>query len=28
MRIFSYDPFAHRPKEKATVEALRAEARD
>ena len=28
MRIFRFDPFAHRPKEKATVEALRAEARD
>jgi predicted TIM-barrel fold metal-dependent hydrolase len=28
MRIFRYDPFAHRTKEKATVEALRSEARD
>ncbi len=26
MRIFKYDPFAHRPREKATVGALRAEA--
>ena len=26
MRIFRYDPFAHRPKEKCTVGALRAEA--
>ncbi len=28
MRIFSYDPFAHRPREKSTVGALRAEAAD
>jgi len=26
MRFFSYDPFAHRPREKSTVGALRAEA--
>ena len=26
MRLFQYDPFAHRPREKATVGALRAEA--
>ena len=26
MRIFQYDPFAHRPREKCTVEALRREA--
>jgi predicted TIM-barrel fold metal-dependent hydrolase len=26
MRVFRYDPFAHRPKEKCTVGALRAEA--
>ncbi len=26
MRFFQYDPFAHRPREKATVGALRAEA--
>ena len=25
MRIFRYDPFAHRPKERATVGALRSE---
>jgi hypothetical protein len=28
MRIFSYDPFSVRPREKCTVEALRAEATD
>src|SRR5205085_7303181 len=28
MRIFSYDPFAHRPKEQCTVGALRAESPD
>jgi predicted TIM-barrel fold metal-dependent hydrolase len=28
MRIFRYDPFAHRPKERSTVAALRSEARD
>ena len=28
MRIFSYDPFAARPKERCTVAALRAEAAD
>jgi hypothetical protein len=28
MRLFQYDPFAHRPKEKCTVEALRMEAAD
>jgi predicted TIM-barrel fold metal-dependent hydrolase len=28
MREFSYDPFAHRPKEQCTVAALRAEAAD
>jgi predicted TIM-barrel fold metal-dependent hydrolase len=28
MRIYQFDPFAHRPKEKATVGALRAEAKD
>jgi predicted TIM-barrel fold metal-dependent hydrolase len=28
MRHFRFDPFAHRPKEKCTVAALRAEARD
>ncbi len=28
MRIFRYDPFAHRPKEQCTVGALRAEAHD
>ena len=28
MRIFSYDPFAHRAAEKCTVEALRREAGD
>ena len=26
MRLFRYDPFAHRPREQATVGALRAEA--
>jgi hypothetical protein len=26
MRFFHYDPFAHRPRDKATVGALRAEA--
>ena len=26
MRIFRFDPFPHRPKEKCTVGALRAEA--
>jgi hypothetical protein len=26
MRWFSYDPFAHRPKDQCTVGALRAEA--
>jgi predicted TIM-barrel fold metal-dependent hydrolase len=28
MRIYQFDPFAHRPKEKATVGALRAEVKD
>ncbi len=28
MRIFRYDPFAHRPRERATVAALRAEANE
>jgi predicted TIM-barrel fold metal-dependent hydrolase len=28
MRIYRFDPFAHRPKEKATVGALRAEVKD
>ncbi|MHB8439361.1 MAG: amidohydrolase family protein [Acidimicrobiales bacterium] len=28
MRIFQFDPFAHRPREKCTVGALRAEATD
>jgi predicted TIM-barrel fold metal-dependent hydrolase len=28
MRLFSYDPFAHRPKERSTVAALRSEAQD
>ncbi len=28
MRIFRYDPFAHRPKEQSTVAALRAEVAD
>lgn len=28
MRLFSYDPFAHRPKERSTVGALRAEGAD
>jgi hypothetical protein len=28
MRLFHYDPFAHRPRERSTVEALRAEAAD
>jgi len=28
MRIFRYDPFAHRPKEQCTVAALRAESPD
>ena len=28
MRHFHYDPFAHIPREQATVAALRAEARD
>jgi predicted TIM-barrel fold metal-dependent hydrolase len=28
LRLFSYDPFAHRPREKSTVGALRAEATD
>jgi hypothetical protein len=26
MKAFTYDPFAHRPKDKCTVAALRAEA--
>jgi len=26
MRIFRYDPFAHRPKEQSSAAALRAEA--
>jgi hypothetical protein len=26
MRFFTYDPFRHRPREKCTVGALRAEA--
>ncbi len=26
MRIYHYDPFAHRPKDRSTVAALRAEA--
>ena len=28
MRHFSYDPFTHIPRERATASALRAEARD
>jgi hypothetical protein len=28
IRLFSYDPFAHVPKDKATVGALRAQATD
>jgi predicted TIM-barrel fold metal-dependent hydrolase len=28
MRIYQFDPFAHRPKEKATVGALRSEVKD
>ena len=28
MRIYSYDPFKHRPKEQCTVGALRAEVKD
>jgi hypothetical protein len=28
MRHFRYDPFAHRPREQCTVEALRAQAAD
>jgi predicted TIM-barrel fold metal-dependent hydrolase len=28
MRVFRYDPFAHRPKERATAGALRAEVKD
>jgi hypothetical protein len=28
MRLFHYDPFSHRPREKCTVSALRAEATD
>ena len=28
MRIYQFDPFAHRPKEQCTVEALRAEVKD
>jgi hypothetical protein len=28
MRIFRFDPFAHRPKEQCTVAALRAESPD
>jgi hypothetical protein len=28
MRAFSFDPFKHRPKERCTVKALRAEATD
>jgi hypothetical protein len=28
MRIFSFDPFAHVPREQATVAALRAQATD
>jgi hypothetical protein len=28
MRIFSFDPFTHVPKEQATVAALRAQATD
>jgi predicted TIM-barrel fold metal-dependent hydrolase len=28
MQAFSFDPFTHRPKDKSTVAALRAEARD
>ena len=28
MRIFSYDPFAHIPREQSTVGALRAQATD
>jgi hypothetical protein len=28
MRIFRYDPFQHRPKERSTVAALRADVGD
>jgi hypothetical protein len=28
MRLFRYDPFAHRPRERSTVGALRAEVQD
>jgi hypothetical protein len=28
MRIFRYDPFAHRPRERSTVASLRSEVRE